>query len=228
MQQAKRLWALGAVLLLLSAYPLFLQAREASTLSQAEEEYVVKPAEGATRVQLKGEEIALTDGAADTCRGCATAIAPVQTLVNGHPYSSETPVAIAAKRTDGRRYGSWIGLATVTEKRTGATFLAAIQRLRPAPAAPVPSDVKALVFRLLLVGADGSVHAETFPFTHRASPSYRTLLVSRLAPPGSGVLPQWTQPWLGAAYPLFFPWTSSLVGVILLAYATRLARRARS
>jgi hypothetical protein len=227
MRRAKRLWGVGAVLLLVSAYPLFLQAREASTMARAEADYTVVPVDGATRVRLDAQEVAVTDAAAAACRDCAEVVAPVQTLVNGHSYSSDTPVVIQPRFTDGRRYRSWVSFAKVTEKRVRATFLAVIQRVRPRPGAPVASGGEGLVFRLLLVGQDGSVRSETFPFTHRAWPVYRALLVSRVSPAGMGVLPQVLQPWIGALYPVLFPWGSGLLGVCLLAVATRMARRAR-
>jgi hypothetical protein len=230
MRRAKRLWGLGAVLLLVSAYPLFLQAREASTAARAAEEYAVEPVEGATRVRLDAQEVAVTDAAAAACRDCAAVVAPVQTLVNGHAYSSDSPVVIQPRFADGRRYRSWVSFARVTEKKARARFLAVIQRVRPrpgAPGTPAASGGEELVFRLLLVGQDGSVHAETFPFTHREWPVYRALLVSRVSPPGMGVLPQVLQPWLGALYPILFPWGSAVLGVGLVAVATRLARRAR-
>jgi hypothetical protein len=224
MRRVKRLWGLGAVLLVGSAYPLFLQAREASTMARAEADYAVTVVDGATRLRLDAQEVAVTDAAA-ACRDCAAVTAPVQTLVNGHSYSSETPVVIEPRFSDGRRYRSWISLARVTEKRVGAKFLAVIQRVRPRPGEPVRSE--GLAFRLLLVGQDGAVHAETFPFTHRAWPVYRALLASRVSPPGTGVLPQVLQPWIGALYPVLFPWGSAILGVGLVAVATRMARRAR-
>jgi hypothetical protein len=226
MRRAKRLWGAGAVLLLVSAYPLFLQAREASTRVRAEAEYAVAAVEGARMVRLNAQEVAVTDGVAP-CRDCAAVVAPVQTMVNGHAYSSDAPVVIQPRFADGRRYGSWVSMARVTEKRVNATFLALIQRVRPRPGAPVASGGEGLVFRLLLVGQDGAVHAETFPFTHRGWPVYRALLVPRVSPPGMGVLPQALQPWIGALYPVLFPWGSALLGVCLVATATRMARRAR-
>jgi hypothetical protein len=227
MRRAKRLWGVGAVLLMVSAYPLFLRAREASMAARAESEYTVELLEGATRVRLNAQEVAVADAAAPACRACAEAVGPVQTLVNGHSYSSDAPVVIRPRFADGRRYRSWVSLAKVTEKRARATFLAVIQRIRPRPGAPVASAGEGLVFRLLLVGQDGGVHAETFPFTHREWPVYRALLVSRVSPPGMGVLPQALQPWIGALYPVLFPWGSAVLGVACVAVATRMARRAR-
>src|ERR1700683_5011548 len=107
MRRAKLLWGAGAVLLFVSAYPIFLEAREASALARVESDYSVVPVEGAT-LRLKAQEVAVTDGVAP-CDACAAVAAPVHTLVNGLSYSSDSPVVIQPRFADGRRYRSWVG-----------------------------------------------------------------------------------------------------------------------
>lgn len=222
-RRAKRVWGVGAVLLVLSAYPLFLEAREAAMRSRSESQYAVETVDS-TRVRLGTQEIAVMD-AVPSCRDCAPVEAPVQTLIDGHADSSTTPVLIQPRYTDARRYRSWIRLARVTEKKNDARFVAVIQRIRPQPGTRMTGDGSSLLYRLLLVGKDGSVRSETFPFTHRDFPYYRTSLAAAASPPGMGMYPRALGAVLDPLYPVVFPWGTLLLGMILLMTASRLARR---
>jgi hypothetical protein len=228
MRRAQWLWGVGAVLLAVSAYPLFLTTREMAMRSRAGAEYEVTPESDATRLRLQGQEVAVADGAVPSCRDCADVVAPVTTLVDGRSYSSEMPMVIRPRFTDGRRYGSWISLARVTEKKNGAVFLAVIQRVRPRPGVPVARDGAGLFFRLLLVGQDGAVRSETFPYAHRDWPQYRTVLAARVSPTGTGVYPAVLHPVLDPFFPLLFPGGSTVLGLALVLVASRMARRAQS
>jgi hypothetical protein len=203
----------AAALLLGSAYPLFLQAREIVLRKMALARYSVQMVDDATAVSYRGQQIALSDDAAMS--NSHEIKGHVYIRVNGVDYSSGTPALIRTEYRDANRYWSWVSLGKLTEVNPKRTFISVIQRISP------PDDKVAPIYRLILAGEDGAVHVEVFAFHDRAWPLYRTLLASRVSPFPIGFYSEVLQVWPNPAYPVIFPWGTFILGLVLVLSAHR-------
>lgn len=217
----------GLILLLLSAWPLFLHVREMVLGTTANARYDLLPVYDGTRVEFYGNEIVLSDAFTEpeeTWREGSVAV-----VINGTDYSHPATVVVRPAYRDANRYHGYLKLVELYDNRTQDSVMAVIQRISGTKPAAQMQD--ALAWRLLLVGRDGTVTEETFRYGEQATPLYRKMLANFASPMGIGFYSDVMYAYPTLVVPLFYPFVTGIAGLLLLLAALLIrlfARRPRN
>ena len=231
----RKLEVIGLLLVLLSAYPLFLMGREVLAQRKAYGLYELRRvvtdvpgfSDDALIAQVGSHRVELRDDFFDRpADRVDRAKAKVGILVDGRDYSHPSEVEIRPFYKDQNRYHSWVKLIRLIERRTATESVAVVQRISAMPpAAREEWDLpkKELRYRILLIFPDGRVSEELFPFEDRARPPYRTMLAKYVTPIGIGFYSEVLQAWPSIPYPILYPWVTAIAGFGI--FAIGIARR---
>jgi hypothetical protein len=233
--------ALGVVLLLLSAYPFALMARESKAIGDANSRYMTA-ADGRqsrgdpplnfrstcygnrTVARFRGQVVVLSDKFKMSIRNRATnnfdktTLGVVNIHINGRDYTHPALVEIRPEVDDENRYWMQVVVAEITDKATGKTRLALLQSFpRYDMNGPAEYDLDNMKCRILFVDGRGRVEEEIFRFGERTNPIYRALLASYVSPQALGLTSQMNKQWPSLFYPMLYPYVSGLLALLLIA-----------
>jgi len=207
----KALFITGIVLLLLSAYPIYLMLVEVIVSEAAYARYEVSRYTGENydyrSAEFYGHRIALSDSLVMQSATDNEVKAPVSISIDGKDYSIPSPIEIHIY--NGTKSYRGIALLNLKDRQTGSERLVVIQRV---DGEQFPEDTR---YRILFVYPDGAVTEEWFSYTERADPAYRTMLATFVHPEPLGFRSQVLHVWPSIFYPIIYPWLSCLVGLIL-------------
>lgn len=199
----KPVFAIGVILLLLSAYPIYLQVRENAARNSAYGRYTMEQHSGVNydykSAQFAGHRIVLSNG--PTVDGQPT----VLTTIDTKDYSLNSPVEL----DNNGGYNSWAHILTLTDRQKNEDKLAVIQR---AAGKRYPDDTR---YRILFLARDGSVSQEWFSYSERSSPPYRAMLAQFAHPEPLGIWSQIDSYYPTLFFPIIYPWGSALLGFVL-------------
>jgi hypothetical protein len=223
-EQMRALFVVGALLLAVSARPLWLMWREANVGAEVNGRYVVERLishergmeGGALRGTVGGHTVVLEDDQRFQENGDVRVDGLVRILVDGKDYSSQASVKIRLSRRDANRYWGFVYLMKLVDHQEGGDALVVAQNLERAG------------FRTVSVSGSGRVVEDQFDYAGRCSPPVRALLIRSVVPHPSGFCSDVMQVWPSILYPVLYPWASGALGIVCLGIAgmLRLKRRA--
>jgi hypothetical protein len=214
----RSLFLAGLLLLLVSAPPLLLSARELAIGRSINARYTFEHIDssepgvygGALRAEIGGHQVELQDNVpfrtlepfkADTGERLP---GRVTVRVDGAARPPDVQAMIRPSHKDANRYWGYVYLMRVRD-REGADRLAVAQNL---------GDGR---FRTISVFEDGEVVEDTFTYAERCSPPIRAALIRFVVPHPSGFCSDVMQVWPSLWYPVLYPWVSGAAGAVLLA-----------
>ncbi len=199
----KTLLVIGLLLLVVSAYPLYLMALEITVSHRAYERYGLHQHSG-TNYDYKSAEFAghhaiLSDGPLFDAKPT------VSTGIDGKDYSLRSPI----ERDERGGYHSWAQILTLTDRKNNQARLAVVQRVA---GKNYPDDTR---YRILFLSSDGTVSEEWFSYPDRSEPVYRAMLAQYVHPEPLGIKSQVMAFWPTIFYPILYPWISGFIGLLL-------------
>lgn len=208
----------GAVLLILSAPPLVLMAREWAIGSAVEDRYSVEslvgPDGGALRAEIGGHSVVLQDDQPFNPEGDVQVQGNVHVVVDGRPDSKPVPATIRLAEQDANRYWGYAHLLKLVDHQEGTERLVVAQNLGGNQ------------YRTVSVFADGRTLEDQFDYASRCEPPVRALLIRSVVPHPSGLCSDVLAGWPSLLYPLLYPWASGGVGALcIVAGLFKLRRR---
>ena len=242
--------AIGLFLLVLSAYPVFLMARETKAMSDADSRFhtaaygwqstgdaalhfKIKCLGNRTFVNFQEQRVILSDkfkmskATQDSTTFDKTKLGIVNININSRDYTHPSQVEIRTEVDDANRYWMQVMVAEITDKVENKTRLAILQSFPRFDFNNFANyDLNNMKCRILFVDANGKVEEDVFRFGDRANPIYRALLAYYVAPEPLGLTSQVFQYWPTIFYPLLYPFVTGILGLILTVKGVR-ARRNR-
>ncbi len=212
----KKTFVIGLVLLLLSAYPLYLMGVELWLSHYAYDRYEVSQNTGENYDYKSGDfnghravvSVNL-EPAANLPKDETTHFkSPVSTTIDGHDYSLPSPVDVKVYNGSTSVTGS-VALLNLKDRQSLNERLAIIQRV---DGEKYPDDLR---YRVLFVQPDGAVTEEWFSYADRSEPLYRTVLAVFVHPEPLGFRSQVLSYWPTIFYPLLYPLLTGAVGLFL-------------
>jgi len=230
LKRSNSLFWIGLLLLSISAYPLFLMAREMQTNSAINKRYRFHGVYDSQSAMIGNHRISLSDTTPETSDQSARARGEVQIDIDGKNYAAAHNVEIRPAFHDANRYWGFLVLVKVEEKKTGQSFLTLAQNVGvDSQVCRLPSggyNFDYQRFRLISIDPQGVIHDETFFRKDRSDPVLRARLASFVAPSPMGYYSDILCGWPSLLFPIIFPWLSGLVGALCIAFAlSRLLRR---
>jgi hypothetical protein len=199
----KTVFVIGLVLLLLSAYPLYLMIVEITISGRAYRQYSVQQQSGANynykSAEFNGHRAEFSDGP------IVNGNPSVSTTIDEKDYSLRSPVEL----DDRGGYNGWAAIVTLTDLQKNRAVLAVLQRVA---GNDYPNDTR---YRILFVRPDGSVSEEWFYYGERKVPVYRAMLAQYVHPEPLGIKSQVMSYWPTIYYPVLYPWVSGSIGFLL-------------
>jgi hypothetical protein len=227
MSGAKRSWAVpvGFALILISAYPAALTAREFWATRRFNERYQLLPTYDKTSITLGPHQVALHDKFSQTAHKTKDReVGPVTITIDGKDYSDPSLIEIRPSYHDSNRYHGWMVLAHLKDKKSNLEWMVVGQRtLGDALLSGIKPPETSDEFRLLLVDKQGAVKTEDFSLGQRANPLYRTILAGFIYPQPLGFYSQILQGAPTLLFPILYPWITGIAGLLLCVWG--LARR---
>ncbi|MFD0713353.1 hypothetical protein [Paenibacillus sp. GCM10027626] len=140
--------------------------------------------------------------------------ASLSITINDADWSAASSVDVRPYFLDENRYHGYFGMLAVKEK--GVEKLLLIQRVTGTD--PDFVKEKELGWRILTIEKNGSVQEDIFAYEDRAAIPKRVNFVnlSSTSPISLGYRSNILQGWPNLFFPLLYPWTSGLVGLLLL------------
>jgi hypothetical protein len=217
----------GILLLVASAPPIALMARETLTARTVRSHYTVERiatsrrgfSAGALEASIDEHEVELRDEAGKSSDQSARTVGRVEIEFDGTSFSSEALVKIRPYYLDSNRYHNYLHLSRVTDHRDESTYLVVTQRLVPSPGWRPPDSEwrdEWMLFRALWLAADGSVREDVFSYGDRGSPPIRAVLANPVSPRPIGFYSDLLQGWPSCFYPVLYPLVSAAGGFVLL------------
>jgi hypothetical protein len=199
----RTIFTIGVVLLLLSAYPLYLMAAEIVVSTCAYQRYEMEQHRGANydykSAEFHGHRAIFSGGT--SVNGKPT----ISTTVDGKDYSLSSPVGL----DDRGGFHGWAAMLTLRDRQNNEERLAIVQRVARES---YPDDTR---YRILFVQPNGTVTEEWFSYPERHDPIYRAMLAQYVHPEPLGFYSQVLSYWPTIFYPIIYPWLTGLVGFIL-------------
>lgn len=194
----------GVLLLGLSAWPLFLMAREEFIRLDLNHNYQFTRAPdgeatiGKTPVRLISEK---KDARGDP---------QVRVNIGGHDYSAPS---------------IYSSIVTVQDRQAAQNSVVVIQYL--GGDGTLPFAKRKMHWRSLWVTADGQVRKDEFNYDDRCTPPIRSRLANFATPTSLGCKSDLMHGWPSLLYPILYPWISGALGAILIVVCgpTLLVRR---
>ena len=205
----------GLLLLVLSAYPLVLMAREVVTGWQVTGAYSVEEVHDSLATSVGGHVVRLEDDLPNSDNRDERARTRVRIIVDGRDYSVPVEANARPAFRDANRYWGYISLKRLIERSSGKSSVVVAQALGAAPGAGTYSE-RDQRYRLLTVAADGRVKEDIFTYAQRGTPAVRVLLMDYVVPHPIGFHDDLMQSWPTLWYPLLYPWLSGLIGAIMV------------
>jgi hypothetical protein len=220
---------IGGLLVAISAYPLFLMAREVSTGYYVGFRYRVTPTHASQTAAIGAHRISLADDYETSPDPSARIRGAVRILIDGRDYSEANGVEIRPYFHDENRYYGYLGIVSFTDHFNNESYAVGVQNLGVDPGRPKSRadgfDLQYLRFRVVMLNSDGAVREETFFYKDRGTPPVRAALVRYVSPRPMGFHSDLMMGWPTLFYPLLFPFSSGLGGVICLLVGIKHRRR---
>lgn len=238
------LGSIGACLLILSSYPLYLMFREWHIQHTIMNRYLVLQADQkddfpatlqSPEITAAGQHIRIVEK--QTGRFApqtpwdrdehvpAGEIIEDQIELNGKPIADPTEMWLS-NRQRGGRYFSWLDIVTVRDRETGKSEAAIVQRLTGDNEAPEYRQ-----WRIITVHEDGSWEQRRVTYKERSKDSLgvRLIMVSGTALLAMGYYSDILMGYPGLLFPFIYPWLTSLAGFIavLIMAITAICKRRR-
>jgi len=216
------LW-LGVFLLAISAYPLFLMAREIWTNSAVNKRYRFHGVYESQSATIGNHRISLSDTTPETSDQSAREHGDVQIDIDGKNYATAHNVEIRPAFHDRNRYWGFLALVKVEDNKKGGNFLALAQKLGvDSKVSRLPRsgyDFDYLRFRIISIDQQGMIHDEIFFRKDRSTPVLRARIANYVSPSPMGYYSDIMCGWPSLLFPVIFPWLSGLVGALCIAFA---------
>jgi hypothetical protein len=178
----KSMVAVGALLLGISVWPLFLMARELAIGYRVEAQYSIEPIPttrpgmvASAIEEIEGHWVRLTDTQPATDDRSARVAGRVRITIDGRDYSHDAPVNIRPGFTDANRYWGYVHMSKI------------VDRARDRPHLVIAQNIGRRQYRVLLMDSDGRVAEDVFSYSDRCSPPVRALQIRYVVPHTRGI-----------------------------------------
>jgi len=223
LKRSSPLLLIGLLLLSISAYPLFLMAREVHANSCINKRYRFKEVYDSQSATIGNHRISLSDTTPETSDQSARVRGEVQIDIDGRHYATAHNIEIRPAFHDANRYWGFLVLVKATDNQTKKEFLTLAQNVGVDSQVPrLPSggyNFDYQRFRLISIDQQGVIHDETFFRKDRSDPVLRARLASFVAPSPMGYYSDILCGWPSLLFPIIFPWLSGLVGALFMMIA---------
>jgi hypothetical protein len=197
----------GLLLLVWSARPLFLMAREVVIGTQVARHYAWVPSavsniDTGLQLTLGSHQVELRDDTPPTSDHSLSVDGAIQVLIDGHEYSPFGNGRIRPAFDTPNRYHGSAFLARLTNKAVGREYLVVAQSSRAG-------------YRILWVDSDGRATEDRFGYDEVCAVPVRAMIVRFVTSHPIGYCSDIMQSWPSLLFPILYPWTAGVMGLVL-------------